>query len=155
MQKAKLLKGTGILLSEDFPKRIKEKRSQLLKFAKEVSTSSTIFKIFCFYIIHIILLILFILCSVHIFLFLLFLYSIYHKLLQSLKLKTEYGNETQFHEWSFVINNIFVKKCYFMWFLFIIFLFSISSIKIYANALSDNMKTVELEDNIKAIITQI
>ncbi|XP_023334977.1 uncharacterized protein LOC111706351 isoform X1 [Eurytemora carolleeae] len=36
MQKAKLLKGTGILLSEDFPKRIKEKRSQLLKFAKEV-----------------------------------------------------------------------------------------------------------------------
>ena len=103
MQKAKLLKGTGILLSEDFPKRIKEKRSQLLKFAKEVSTSSTIFKIFCFYIIHIILLILFILCSVHIFLFLLFLYSIYHKLLQSLKLKTEYGNETQFRKPSFMI----------------------------------------------------
>ena len=33
-----MLKGTNILISEDFPKDVMEKRSHLIKFAKEVIT---------------------------------------------------------------------------------------------------------------------
>ena len=36
LQKAQMLRGTNILISEDFPKNILEKREQLVKFAKEV-----------------------------------------------------------------------------------------------------------------------
>ena len=37
LQKSKMLRGTNILISEDFPKNVLEKREQLVKFAKEVS----------------------------------------------------------------------------------------------------------------------
>ena len=36
LQKSKMLRGTNILISEDFPKAVLEKREQLVKFAKEV-----------------------------------------------------------------------------------------------------------------------
>ena len=148
MQKAKLLKGTGILLSEDFPKRIKEKRSQLLKFAKEVSTSSMIFKIFCLYISYCLS------CSfcvlyIFAFLFLFPVQYIYHKLLQ-----TEY-RKPGFMNGVFQLTIFLVRNVISCGFFSSSFCFLISSIKIYANAQSDNQKTVGLEDDIKAIITQI
>ena len=37
LQKSKMLRGINILISEDFPKNVLEKREQLVKFAKEVS----------------------------------------------------------------------------------------------------------------------
>ena len=36
LQKAKMLKGSNILISEDYPKDVMEKRKQLIKFAKAV-----------------------------------------------------------------------------------------------------------------------
>ena len=36
LQKAKMLKGSNILISEDYPKDVMEKRKHLIKFAKEV-----------------------------------------------------------------------------------------------------------------------
>ena len=36
LQKAQMLRGSNILISEDFPKNILKKREQLVKFAKEV-----------------------------------------------------------------------------------------------------------------------
>lgn len=36
LQKAKMLKGTNVLISEDFPKRVRERRMHLIQFAKEV-----------------------------------------------------------------------------------------------------------------------
>lgn len=36
LQLARLLKGTNILISEDFPKRVRERRAHLIQFAKEV-----------------------------------------------------------------------------------------------------------------------
>ena len=41
-QKANLLVGTGILISEDFPKNILKKRDRLTKFAKEVKIKITL-----------------------------------------------------------------------------------------------------------------
>ena len=145
MQKAKLLKGTGILLSEDFPKRIKEKRSQLLKFAKEVSTSSMIFKIFCLYISYCLSCSF---CVLYIFAFL-FLFPVQY----ISQIAPE--SETRFHEWSFQLTIFLVRNVISCGFFSSSFCFLISSIKIYANAQSDNQKTVGLEDDIKAIITQI
>ena len=42
LAKANLLAGTGILISEDFPKNILKKREKLIKFAKEVETLSRV-----------------------------------------------------------------------------------------------------------------
>ena len=36
LQKAKMLKGSNILISEDYPKDVMEKRKHLIKFAKAV-----------------------------------------------------------------------------------------------------------------------
>ena len=36
MRKSKLLRGTNILVTEDFPKRVREHRNELVKFAKQV-----------------------------------------------------------------------------------------------------------------------
>ena len=36
LRKSKLLRGTNILVTEDFPKRVREHRAELIRFAKEV-----------------------------------------------------------------------------------------------------------------------
>ena len=37
-----MLQGTGILISEDFPKNILKKREKLIKFAKEVKDNKVL-----------------------------------------------------------------------------------------------------------------
>ena len=37
LRKAKLLRGSNILITEDFPRRVREHRAELARFAKEVS----------------------------------------------------------------------------------------------------------------------
>ena len=36
LRKAKLLRGSNILITEDFPRRVREHRAELARFAKEV-----------------------------------------------------------------------------------------------------------------------
>ena len=37
LRKAKLLRGSNILITEDFPRRVREHRAELARFAKEVN----------------------------------------------------------------------------------------------------------------------
>ena len=37
LRKAKLLRGSSILITEDFPRRVREHRAELARFAKEVN----------------------------------------------------------------------------------------------------------------------
>ena len=41
LRKSKFLRGTNILVTEDFPKRVREHRAELIRFAKEVFKTQT------------------------------------------------------------------------------------------------------------------